>query len=197
MRRLAGYSKSCLHCQRAFPTPVTRFVPVSADCWRFPMSVKFIAALALAASFCLAPSSASAGLFRNAGCGCDVAPSCGCEVAPSCGCEIACDPCDPCACRGGKLRGMLSKLHSRKACCEPCAPVCCEPAPVCCAPAPVCCEPAPVCCDPCDPCCDRGPGLLAKLRARLAARKCCCDAAPSCGCEVAPSCGCELSCCGN
>lgn len=176
---------------------------------RLPMSIKFIASLAIAAAFCFAPSSANAGhLFghRAAGCGgCDVAPSCGCEVAmPSCGCEIApscgCESaCDPCAPRGGKLKGFFSRLHAMKSsCCAP-APVCCEPAPVC---APVC-APAPVYAPSCgcevvaDPCCDpcAKPGLFAKIKARLAA-KCasssCCDTAPSCGCEIAPSCGCGM-----
>ncbi len=170
------------------------------------MSAKFIVGLVVAACFCWAPASASAGLFghRHADCGCDVAPSC-CEVVVSC--EPACDPCA----RGGKLRGLLSKFGRKSSCCEPApsccepapcctpAPVCCEPAPVCCepAPAPVCCEPAPVCCDSapvcCDSapvCCDKGPGLFAKLRARCAARKASCCEVPSCGCESAPSCGC-------
>lgn len=156
------------------------------------MSAKLIVGLVVAASFCFAPASASAGhLFghRAAGCGCDAAPSC-CEVVVPC-CEPVCEPaCDPCA-RGGKLRGLFSKFGRKASCCEP-APVCCEPAPVCCepAPAPVCCEPAPVCCEPAPVCCDKGPGLFAKLRARCAARKSSCCEVPSCGCDAAPSCGC-------
>lgn len=160
------------------------------------MSAKLIVGLVVAASFCFAPTSLLAGhLFghRDAGCGCDAAPSC-CEVVvPSCGpvCEPACDPCA----RGGKLRGLFSKFGHKAAGCEP-APVCCEPAPapVCCepAPAPVCCEPAaaPVCCEPAAACCDKGPGLFAKLRARCAARKSSGCEVPSCGCDAAPSCGC-------
>jgi hypothetical protein len=165
------------------------------------MSIRLIASLALAASFCLAPSNANAFGHRASGC-CDPAPSCGCEVVvPSCGCEMSyCDPCDPCA---KKHVGLFAKLKARKAAKACCAPTCCEPAPVCCEPAPVCCEPAPVCCEPapscgceiscCDPCAKKHVGRFAKLKARKAAKACC---EPSCGCEVAPSCGCELSCCG-
>jgi hypothetical protein len=160
---------------------------------------KFVFGVVLAAGLCLIPSSASAGLFGHraaAGCGCEV--SC-CEPAPVC-CEPipVCDPCDPCAPRGGKLRGLFGKMKARhNSCCAP-APVCCEPAPVvCCEPAPVvCCEPAPVCCEPAPVCCDaapacgKRPGLFARLHARKHARHAsCCDAAPSCGCEAAPSCG--------
>lgn len=174
------------------------------------MSVRFVALLALAASFTLAPSNASAfgHLLGHRASGCDACcevavPSCGCEIAPSCGCEI--DPCcDPC---GGKRQGLFAKLRARRAaskCCDPCAaPTCgCEVAvPSCgCEIAPSCgCEVAP-CCDPCDPCCGkkRGgvlKGLLAKLRARRAASNCCDPcAAPTCGCEIAaPSCGCEMA----
>ena len=160
------------------------------------MSLRIFAAAALAAALCLAPSSANAGIFghRAAGCGCDAVPSCGCEIAmPSCGCEIAptCDPC--CNSRGpGLLARLKAKCAARKACCAP-APTCCEPAPVCCEPAPVCCEPAPVCCDV-DPCCKK-PGIFARLKAKFAARKSCCE--PTCGCEMAaPSCGCEVASCG-
>jgi hypothetical protein len=166
------------------------------------MSIRFVAFLVVAASCCLAPSSANAGLFghRAAGCGCDVAPSC-CEVVvPSCGCEVSCDPC------GGGRQGLLARLRAHcaaKSCCAP-APVCCEPAPVCCAPAPVCCEPAPVCCEPAPVCCDaapvccdaapkccKGPGLFAKLKARRAAKACapvCCEVV-SCGCDAGCGCG--------
>ena len=147
------------------------------------MSIRFVALLAVAAS-CLAPASAQAGLFggRSSGC-CEV-------VAPSC-CEVIC--CDPCA-RPGLLAGLRGRLAAKR-CCAP-APVCCDSAPVCCEPAPVCCDAAPVCCDSAPVCCEatvccKKPGLLARLKSRLASRKCC---APSCGYEVVSSCGCDAGC---
>lgn len=171
------------------------------------MSVRFVALLAVAASFTLAPSNASAfgHLFGGHGakgcdacavepsCGCETAaPSCGCEIAPSCGCEVTCCE-DPCAKKHGL--GLLAKLKAKMAsrdCCDPCAaPSCgCEVAPSCgCEVAPSCgCEVS--CCE--DPCAKKhGLGLLAKLKAKKAARDCCDPcAAPSCGCEIAPSCAC-------
>ncbi len=155
------------------------------------MSIRFTALLAVAASLFLAPASAEAGLF-----GCRSAASC-CDAAPSC--EVTCDPCA----RPRLLSGLKARFAA-KSCCEV-APVCCDAAPVCCDAAPVaCCEPAPVaCCEPapvaccnvapccgCEaaPCCCKKPRLLARLKSRLASRRCC---APSCGCEVvASSCGC-------
>ncbi len=201
-------------CQRYERTAFSRRLSIRVRLLETPrMSVKYVAVAALAACFCLAPSDANAfgdrlGHHRAAGCGCDVAPSCGCEIAmpscgceiaPSCGCEVSCDPC--CSKRVGllaKLRARRAARKARKACCDPCASSCCEPAPVCCEPAPVCCDAAPSCgCEvSCDPCCSKRVGFLAKLRARRAARKACCaapsccDVAPSCGCEIAPSCGC-------
>ena len=137
--------------------------------------------------FCLVSvSSAQAGLFHHhkAGCdcGCAVAaePSCGCEAAePSCGCEAdaCCTPCRP---------GLLARLRARcaaKRCCEPTCGCEAEPSCGCEAAEPSCgCE-ADACCNPC-----RRPGILARLRARCAAKKCC---EPTCGCEAEPSCGCE------
>ena len=174
------------------------------------MSVRFIALLAVAASLSLAPSNANAfgHLFGHRAAGCDAcveAPSCGCEIAPSCGCEVIVDDCcDPC---GGKKRvGLFARLkakHAAKSCCAP-EPTCgCEiAAPTCgcemVAPAPSCgCEIAPSCGCEVDPCCDpcakpKRVGLLAKLKAKRAAKSCCAPA-PSCGCEVAPSCGCEVA----
>ena len=99
------------------------------------MSVRILASLALAASFCLAPSSANAGLFgHNRGC-CDTAPSCGCEIAmPSCGgCEVdVC--CDPCA-----RVGLLARIKARCAAKRACRTSCCDVAPSC------GCEAAPSC----------------------------------------------------
>lgn len=186
------------------------------------MSVRIVALL-VAASFTLAPSSASAfgHLFGHRAAGCDAcgcemaAPSCGCEIAmPSCGCEIAAPVCDPCASpRVGLFARLKAACAARKSSCcdvapscgcEMAAPTCgCEiaaPSCGCAAPAPTCgCEmAAPSCgCEIADPCGCSAPrvGLLARLKAKCAARKSsCCDVAPSCGCEMAaPSCGCEMA----
>jgi len=165
--------------------------------------MRLIASLAIAAIAVSFSSTASAGLFHKAAC-CDAAPtccepapapSCGCEVAePSCGCEV--DPCCKPA-RKHLLKGLIAKLHARKASCCETAPTCCEPAPAPApAPAPSCgCEvAAPSCGCEVDPCCKPArkhllKGFIAKLHARKAS---CCEPAPSCGCEVAaPSCGCN------
>ncbi len=184
------------------------------------MSIRFVALLAVVAGSCLVPTSAEAGLFgcRSAAsaCGCDVAPSCEvacdpcarprllaglrgrlaakpcCDAAPSC-CDAAPVCCEPAP--------VVCCAPAPVACCEPAPVVCCEPAPVvCCEPAPVvCCDAAPSCgCDAapacgCDaaPTCCKKPGLLARLKSRLASRRSCASScAPSCGCEAAPSCGC-------
>jgi hypothetical protein len=171
--------------------------------------MRLIASLAIAAIAVSFSSTASAGLFHKAAC-CDAAPaisepapSCGCEVAaPSCGCEV--DPCGKPA-RKQLLKGLIAKLHARKASCCETAPTCCEPAP---APAP-CCEPAPApapapscgcevaapsCGCEVDPCSKPArkhvlKNLFGKIHALKSA---CCEPAPSCGCEVAaPSCGCN------
>ncbi len=133
--------------------------------------------------FCLASaSSAQAGLFGHAGCGCE--PACGCETT----CEVACDPC--CAPRMGLLARLRAKCAAKR-CCEP---VCgceapCEPTCGCEAP----CEPACGCEPACDPCCAPRMGLLARLRAKCAAKRCC---EPVCGCEAPcePACGYEVPC---
>ena len=176
--------------------------------------MRLIASLAIAAIAVSFSSTASAGLFHKAAC-CDAAPtccepapapSCGCEVAaPSCGCEV--DPCCKPA-RKQLLKGLIAKLHARKASCCETAPTCCEPAPTCCEPAPApapCCAPAPApscgcevaapsCGCEVDPCCKPArKHVLKNLFGKLCARKsACCEPAPSCGCEVAaPSCGCN------
>lgn len=151
----------------------------------------FLPALMAVSLFCLASASnARAGLFGHGGC----EPSCGCE--PTCGCEEVC--CDPCCkpARVGLLARLRAKCAAKQACCEP---VCCEPAcePTCGA-EPTCgvepaCEPAceVTCCEPC--CKPARVGLLARLRAKCAAKKaCCCETVccePTCGAE--PSCGCN------
>ncbi len=98
-----------------------------------------------AAKSCCAPAPSCGCEVAAPSCGCEIAaPSCGCEIAaPSCGCEVVDPCCDPCAGkkRGGLLKGLFSKLHSRKSsCCAP-APSCgCEVA------APSCgCELTPSC----------------------------------------------------
>jgi hypothetical protein len=178
--------------------------------------MRLIASLAIAAIAVSFSSTASAGLFHKAAC-CDAAPtccepapapSCGCEVAaPSCGCEV--DPCCKPA-RKQLLKGLIAKLHARKAsccetastCCEPApAPTCCEPAPApapCAAPAPApscgCEVAAPSCGCEAEPCCKPArKHVLKNFFGKICARKsACCEPAPSCGCEVAaPSCGCN------
>jgi hypothetical protein len=184
-------------------------------------------AIALVAVSCasLTAQSASAGfgLFHRGGC-CDAAPSCGCEApAPVC-CEPAptcCDAAPSCGCRGGLLKGIFGKLHSKLhggGCCA--APTCCEapscgceapscgceaPAPTCCAaPAPTCCSaPAPSCgceapscgcetsCCEAPTCCTPKKRCLMDLLSKFKRKKSCC-AAPTC-CEAAPSCGCEVA----
>lgn len=92
--------------------------------------------------------------------------------------------------------------HRASGCgCDTCGTTCCESAPSC------GCEVS------CDPCCAK-PSLLAKLKAKRAARKACCaptccEPAPCCTpapapcctpapapcCTPAPTCGCEVACC--
>lgn len=162
------------------------------------MRRSLFALVAVVAFGLLSSVNANAGLFGKFGCnsGCDVAPSCGCEMpAPVC-CEVP--VCEPSCCAPKRpFAGLIAKLHSLKAssCCDA-APVCCEaPAPVCCEiPAPSCgCEVAPSCgCEV--SCCKPTPirDMIAKLKARCAAKNSCCDVAPSCGCAVEPSCGCGM-----
>ncbi len=128
------------------------------------MSIRFVAALAVAASFVLAPASAEAGLFhkhKHAGHGaavgcCDEAPVC-CDSAPA---------------------------PAPAPCCEP-APA---PAPVCCDAALVCCDAAPVCCGDSHVGCKKhrhGKHTKARHGKRHHHRHadaCCGAAAPSCGC---------------
>ncbi len=92
--------------------------------------------------------------------------------------------------------GMFGGCGAEPSC--GCATDCCEPS----------CGVADACCDPCGSCCKpKRCGLLDKLRARRAARKCCqpsccevsCGVAdsccePSCGCADACGGGCEPSC---
>ncbi len=152
--------------------------------------MRFVLPLIAAFALSLSGVSAQAGLFGGCGWGC--APVC-CDAAPVC-CEPApvvecCDPCAP-KCHGRLLHKLF---HKHNDCGCDAAPVCCEPAP---APAP-CCEPAPVdCCDPCAPRHSHLKAMLAKVKARHAARHACCE--PACdACE--PSCGVEAAapCCGN
>lgn len=162
--------------------------------------MRLIASLAVVAIAISFSATASAGIFHKSAC-CDAAPapSCGCEVAaPSCGCEV-----DPCCTPARKhlLKGMIAKLHARKASCCETAVTCCEPAPApCCAPvvapAPSCgCEvAAPSCGCEVDPCCKPArKHVLKNFFSKICARKSsCCEPAPSCGCEVVePSCGCN------
>jgi hypothetical protein len=115
-------------------------------------------------------------------------PSCGCEpvVAPAC-----CAPSHGC---GHHHVGLFAKLKAhcaaKHSCCEPTCGCEIEPACGCeVAPAP-CCEPAPACCEPA--CGHHHVGLLARLKARCAAKHSCCE--PTCGCEVVePACGCEVA----
>ena len=87
--------------------------------------------------------------------------------------------------------------HRAAGCDSGCAAV--EPTCGCEAAEPTCgCE-VDACCNPCS-----RPGLLARLRAKCAAKRCCeptcgCEAAePTCGCEAAePTCGCEADACCN
>lgn len=86
------------------------------------------------------------------------------------------------------LRGHDCGCAAAPSCgCEMAAPSCgCEIA------APSCgCEVSA--CDPCG-CSAPRMGLLARLKARCAAKNACCDAEPTCGCEIAePTCGCEVA----
>lgn len=66
------------------------------------------------------------------------------------------------------LHKVLPPYHCGKTCVPACEPAPCEPA----------CTPAPAC-EPCEPCCEvkkvRCWKPLAKLRCRIAARRCCCQ----------------------
>ncbi len=164
-------------------------------------SMRLIASLAIAAIAVSFSTTASAGLFKKSAV-CDAASSTLLRTSSSsCVAKLQLHPADvklTHVCKPARkqlLKGLIAKLHARKAaCCEP-APTCCEPAP---APAP-CCEPAPAPAPSCgcevaapscgcevDPCAKPArkhvlKNLFGKLHARKAA---CCEPAPSCGCEV-------------
>ena len=185
----------------------------------FPMRNQFVLSTAFAVVVALSSATNANAFFGILGCDCEPScgcasdccepscgcaddcssePSCGCAEEPSCGCADSC--CDPC-CKE-KRQGCLAKLRARlaaKKCCDEascgCADSCCEPS---CGSAE---EPSCGCADSCcDPCCkEKRQGCLAKVRARIAAMKCCVEAScgcadsccePSCGCAEEPSCGC-------
>jgi len=153
--------------------------------------MRFVLPSLLAAfALCLSASNVEAGLFGGCGLGCGsaCAPACEpvCEPAP-----VACDPCAPAwGGFGHHHNGLLHKLFHKHSDCG------CDAAPACdaCAPAP-----APAC-DACDPCAaprhSHLKDLLARIKARHAARHACCDAEPACGCE-APVAAPAPSCCGQ
>lgn len=149
--------------------------------WRTRMNFRNLLSACFAAALLIAGSSnANAfGLLAKLRGGC---------CAPAC-CEVSCvDACGGCA--------VDSCAAPEASCCEAapvceaapaCEPSCCEAAPAC---EPSCCEAAPVCAPKC-----KRVGLLARLKARLAARRCCvpacvesscCDVEPTCS---APACG--------
>ena len=174
------------------------------------MRNKLVLSTAFAVVVALSSASSANAFFGMLGC--DSEPSCGCAsdcCEPSCGCADAgddcCEPSCGCAdsCCKKKRCGYLAKICARRAakkscCCEPscgCADACggdgCSEASCGCADAS--CEPSCGCADSC--CKEKRVGCLAKLRAKLDARKCCCE--PSCGCADScddeccePSCGC-------
>jgi hypothetical protein len=138
------------------------------------------------------------------------------------GCNDCCGPtivnsCDPCAnaapscCRPGLLSRLRDHMAAKHACggcaAEPscgCAAPVVEPSCGCAAAEPSCGLAAPSCgCEAvsaCDPCARKcGPGLLARLRDHLRAKRACggcggCGAAPACECAAEPSCGVAAPC---